>query len=77
MAVWCLIVPLGMIFGRPAAILDDYVKLPLPSNLNEDATPDAMLDPCASVSVAFFTATVQLMTHLRFKNVLAKNSRTL
>lgn len=49
---------LSMTFGRPVAIPEDYVKLPLPCNIDEVSTTGITSDPRNAVSVAFFNATM-------------------
>jgi hypothetical protein len=49
---------LSMTFGRPAAIPDDYVKLELPQNLDDGASPRLAADSRLIVSVQFFNATM-------------------
>jgi hypothetical protein len=49
---------LSMTFGRPCAIPDDYVRLPLPCIIDDVGTPGVASDPRNVVSVSFFNATM-------------------
>lgn len=52
---------LSMTFGRPAAIPEDYVRIPLPQVLEPENSADShqlLDDSRGRVSVAFFTATM-------------------